>query len=210
MPQVNPIGGLSLIIHILINIVCFFYEKTLSVFGLSSNNPLSRFFGWLNGEKGETTARKYLSYVTLFSIITFITLNVAFVSTKQYSLRINESTELFSNVKNYILGTYVEKKTEINEGNTAVEIQYGNTDLGHIIKTDSVATRIINASDTYLVDFMIEVGITDISFENRARIAKDLNVVNSYDEYIGTSKQNKEMIAKLKSGAIIMLENNKQ
>ncbi len=209
MPQANPVGGLSLIVHILINIVCFLYIKILSIFRLSSNNPLSRFFEWLNSEKGETHARKYLSYVVLFSMIAFITLNIVLVSTTQYSLGRNDSIELFQYAKNSLSNIY-QKRTPVETQNTTVmQTTYGNVDLGLVIDTSSVSSKIMSSTDTYLVEFMNDLGIADTSFENRARIAKDLNVVNNTEEYIGTLTQNKEIIARLKSGVITLLESYK-
>jgi hypothetical protein len=210
MPQTNPAGGLSLIIHIFINIVCYLYTKTLSVFGISNSNLVSKSFEWLNGETGETLTRKFLSYFILVTILGFFILNIAFISTRQYSLRIDDSNRIIGYIKNHLLGLTIDNKKPVVNENTATETKFENTNLGQMINVNSIETKINSTTDTYLVDFMIDLGIVDISFENRARIAKDLGVVNNLEEYIGTPKQNKEIIARLKSGIITVLKNTKQ
>jgi len=195
MPQATPIGGLSLFIHIIINVTLFIYRKFIKFFGVSNDNVFSNSFTKLVSKGGESTGRKFISYSMIMFVFVFMTVNSILVVYTFYKISLTNSisnkTQVLSNVQNF---TPLEAVSVVSGTVNAT-----SSILIFKVPSSKIITRKLESgSNSSLVDFMHNLGIVDISFEARAKLAKELGVTQNIDEYGGLPKQNSEIIYKLK------------
>lgn len=185
MPQSAPSGGLSLIIHILVNVIVFAYNKLLKITGLSNKNLISNSFEKLTNKEGDTPARHLLSYLLVTSILIVMSSNFILLTVKLYKLK---DVRISSKIEEVITSKYAGAFSD-DENDTA-----NNEVIG--FSTLSLESAEIDPLNS-LIDFMQNLGMVNTSFESRADLAKELGVVNAVGEYTSSSDQNREMVRKL-------------
>ncbi len=214
MPQTSPIGGLSIIIHIIINVIVFTYNKAVKAAGLSKNNSLSKFFNRLNSAEGETTARKVLAYSLIlfiflamssnFILITFGISNLDQEKTLTSSQEVDDSQIILE--QRIIEQKIIEQINLINTASISI-LELLNLNQEILSDQNILTQKIEKADGMQLIDFLESLGIVDSSFKNRAFIAKQLGVISNEEEYNGSPKQNRNIVEKLKQELITHLEN---
>jgi hypothetical protein len=184
MPQTNPVGGLSLILHIVINIVIYSYKKIVKMFNLSNKNIVSRYFSFLVNKKGDTKIRRVLSYSIVALVSTTMSANLVFVTARLTNTDISyHAKKVEQSIQQYVSNSNI----EINENNETIQ------------DTDAIEINEIS-----LVDFMRNSGIVDTSFDSRARLALKLGITNELESYKGTPKQNKSIMLKMNEGRMVL------
>ncbi len=188
MPQASPIGGLSLIIHILINVALFLYRKLITAFNIPEKNAVSNYFEKLKSKDGETSGRKALSYTLVFFIFLVMVSNFAFVTIKLFNLDHNGRaiTQITNNFR-IIMAPNAKKIEDIKNGT------FINAENQSIISENLESNEKIS-----LVDFMDNIGIVDTSFEARASLAKELGTVQNKEEYVGSERQDGLIIKRIR------------
>ncbi len=198
MPQATPTGGLSLIIHILINIIIFLYKKLLRFFNLPKKNPVSKLFANLINKKGDTFARRLLSYTLVCFVLVIMGGNFILITTRLFKL---EDLRLTTKIENIIN----EKYATNNSSRIVESIEYSpNINFTPIVNTvdqsiqpDIVVKNVPEIQVISLVDFMKSLGIVNTSYQARAELAVTSGIINDTAEYNGSLRQNREIIKKL-------------
>lgn len=193
MPQATPVGGLSLVVHIIINIIVYLYKKIVKLFRLPSQNFISKMFEKLVNEDGDTVFRALLSYFLIAFTFVAVISNFVFIT---YRL-IETASEKFYVAKNDDMLNYSVANAEADH---IIEVaSFTPILVPKYFKYDDVEVKPENLPkklDLNLVDFMRIVGILDTSFQNRSKLALELGVINEVSEYRGSSVQNNEIIEK--------------
>ncbi len=197
MPQTSPAGGLSLIIHILINVLVFTYGKIVKFLRLPKKNVVSKLFSTLVNKKGDNLVRRLLSYSLAFLVLVIMGGNFVLITVRLFKL---EDTRLTSKIESIIAEKYA---TQINYSTTneipVSEINYTPIDYSNaqsrieISALENMAQKRVIS----LVDFMESLGIVNTSFEARAELAVQSGVISDVSEYNGSLSQNREIIKKI-------------
>lgn len=198
MPQATPTGGLSLIIHIIVNIIIFAYKKILQFFKLPKKNLVSKLFSNLINKKGDTFARRLLSYTLVCFVLVVMGGNFILITARLYKL---EDVRLTTKIENIINEKYAS-----NNSNKKIEsIEYSPL-INYSAVADTVYQSTLMSSEAAnfkeervisLVDFMKSLGIVNTSYQARAELAVKSGVINDATEYSGSLRQNREIIKKL-------------
>jgi hypothetical protein len=203
MPQTSPAGGLSLIIHIFINIIVFTYRNTIKTFGVSEDNRVSSSFEKLTNKDGDTLPRKILSY----SLVLFILLAMS-----------GNFVLVIMGLANRMEGPFnpkVEAKIiteEVLMESEWIDVSAIQTDffapLISIAPSENETFEQDTLSTISLVDFLKKLGIVDASFTTRAELAKELGVVSQLEEYTGSQRQNRQIIIRINKELAVYAETN--
>ncbi len=208
MQQISPIGGLSLIIHLTINLIIFIYLGILRILKIPGANFISNYFKKLTNKEGDTFTRKALSYSLILVMFILISSNFIFITTN--SIGFNPTRIALGEKLDFISKKNIETVSQtpsIEE--QVISVNNTNNETPYIIKvTETTSKKLEEVSSVTLVDFMRELGIVDTSFKNRARIALDLGIVDSLENYTGSIKQNREVIFRLKDEVSAHIVNN--
>lgn len=197
MPQISPAGGLSLIIHILINILVFTYNKVVKFFKIPKKNFISKVFSTLVNKKGDNMARRVLSYSLALLVLVMMGGNFLLITVRLFKL---EDTRITSKIESMISEKYSSQinYSNINEIPTS-ETNYTLLDYSSAQSKIQIpdAKNLSNKKVISLVDFMSSLGIVNTSFEARARLAVQSGVISNVSEYNGSLSQNREIIKKI-------------
>lgn len=199
MPQTSPAGGLSLILHIIINLIVYVYKKIVKFFHISNDNIVSNSFSKLTNKEGDTAFRKLLAYSFIGFTLLAMGTNFVFITIRVVEI----GKEKANAVKNMGINTFTPNPVEaVTQTSTTTE---NPTEKSDSTTTPSKFKNIEKAlisleknEDINLVDFMRNIGIVDTSFESRAELALELGVVKNSSDYSGSAGQNEQIINKLK------------
>jgi hypothetical protein len=210
MPSLTPISGLSLITHIVINIVAFIWrniKKFLNKIDIHPKAEKSNFF--LISKEGDIWVRKFLAYIVIISV--FVTVGSAGFTVVRLFLTIDDS----SYTHNISLVSL--KKDENKSGVVDNKLTY-DYNVKPITKTEVEGVYAykdlnINDNNISLSDKLKTFGVENPTFQFKSELAAKLDVVNDKSLYNGSEKQNlliakrisqnptfaKQVIEKLKS-----------
>lgn len=203
MPQVSPAGGLSLIIHILINVVIFAYRNIINFLGIPNTNFLTNNFNKLTNKEGDKLPRKIMSY--LIVILIFLAMSGNFILIVYGLIQKNDFVGI---------DTFRSSKTMTQENSSEaqnIESIYYSINLPKPLASLNILTissapynmnKSTQPTNISLVDFLKSLGIVDTSFNARAELAKELGIVKNIDEYTGSPKQNRLIINKVNKALV--------
>ena len=209
MPNISPVGGLSLIVHIMVNVIVFSYRKIAYAFNLAEKNIISRTAEKLYSKEGDTPARQVLAYTLVLLVMVTIGGNAFFVTTRTFSSSPIFQTEPVSaspypmSVQEEVLPLPSETTSETENANTVSGLLIAENSVPQTpvnifyVKENSRLFNLTQGNYTSIVDFLALSGIASSSFDNRAELAKELGVVTDKGDYGGTVEQNIGIIRQL-------------
>ncbi|GEM_PF-4504741 len=168
MPNLSPIGGFSLLIHLAINIISFCYRKIVSGSGLIFPE---RFIN----KEGDTAARRAVAYVLISCIMIAVASGTAFVVTFGLSPH---------NILN--VSATLAKAPSLPTPTPLTQIEPASNEAA------------VWGSSNSLVDTLKLLGISDTSIDARAEIARSLGIVAEPQSYKGLSEQNVKLLSVIK------------
>jgi hypothetical protein len=197
MPQSTPAGGLSLIIHILINIVIFAYNKAVKLLKLPKKNFVSKSFSTLTNKKGDTIARRFLSYLLVCLVFLIMGGNFLLITVRLFKL---EDVRITTKIEDIIARKYPSAvNTSISSEQSLQSLNYSPLEYAEteVQMQTPLIQKAAEGQYATLVDFMESLGIVNTSFEARAELAVQSGVISDISEYTGSLSQNREIIKKL-------------
>ena len=190
MPQLIPFGGLSLLVHISVNVLVYIYRKILGALHLSESNWLSRSIDNLKSKDGDNWARQFLSYSIASVIFIAVISNAVAISIIIINIK---KTNSVSHISQKIDGVAMAAQNSTpTESANVLEYTESAPTVENLIIRKSVTGEFVS-----VVDFINSLGIVNSSFDNRAELAKQLGVVRDYEGYTGTVEQNQKLIKEL-------------
>ncbi len=206
MPNLSPLGGFSLLVHVSINVVVFCYRKIVYIFNISKTNVVSRSASRLYNKEGDTTLRHVFSYILVSCVVFVICGNAVLISvlllnfypnflhTESSKVIILQGTLSFPDTS---LETIPSHTTE-SPIETPVKNSMATSIRNLSYLGDATVKRVTSASFISLVDFLNVLGSVSSSFETRAELAQELNIVAVRESYTGSASQNKTLLSDLK------------
>lgn len=159
----------------------------------------------MTDKEGESYIRTVLSHLTVMLIFCIMTLNLMLIFITLYKLP-NPYTLIQQKVAEH--KTVEIYSAPVIESTNPIETNNSYNFVEENIKNISlVEESLMISNDISLVDFMKSIGIEDTSFDNRAKIAEGLDVVDDKNLYQGSPKQNRDIVNKIKDEIISYLNN---
>lgn len=196
----SPAGGLSLIIHILINVFVFIYRKFVKLFKLSDTNLVGNSFAKLTNKEGDTAVRKILAYCFIAFTLLAMGTNFVFITLRLVELGQTKVAQVQGNLN--LHNPFTNESETVNAivatSTTETATSTATTSPSRFKNIEIASSNLANIDSISLVDFMRNVGIVDTSFESRSELAVELGVIKNASDYSGTDSQNSQIKNKLK------------
>jgi hypothetical protein len=191
-----------MVIHIVVNLVCFLFRRFILLLGENPDTKPEIFVG-LTSKESDSKARRALAYVltagTLASIA-IVTVSTLF----EQPVFVSE----LANVAELVISPILDKNGHYGNSSaiaiapsiTETVVSYrldGSTDFSEPGDTarDNIASA--GSDKNSIVDYLKDSAIFPSSFEERGILAERLGVVGSVSEYTGSQMQNVEILSAL-------------